>query len=202
MFLMLICCIQISSLPNQVCSQDQENSEAALLDYLSGQHTRKQLEFTGKQDEDFRKIQEEYTRAWKGVYADFPELKDKSLPAKAREELTRKLNLQVEKIRRKFGRKAKGLLVPRQFELIHSLKFQQTVKAYGFAYAVSNSPFADQLKTTEQQKNELASIRQETQKLIEEKISELKAKAKKEMLRVLDAKQRRSVTAMEDEFKN
>ncbi len=166
-------------------------ANSPLIDYLAGQHTRKQLEFTDKQNQEFKEIQKEYSKAFQAMYADFPELKNKDLPREARNELNRKVRLASQKLRKEFSEKVKETLVPHQIEMVSTLKFKQTVQAFGFAYAVSNGPFAEELKTTAEQKKALAKIRQDTQKAIREKTEELKAESKKKMLKVFDAKQRK-----------
>ncbi len=83
--------------------------------------------------------------------------------------------------------------------MISTLKFKQMVQMRGFTHAVSNAPFSDQLETSDKQKKELAKIRLETQKGIQKKIAEMNADAKKRMLKVFDAKQRKKLKEIEGE---
>ena len=180
-------------------SQDQDSGISSLMDYLSGKHNRKLLEFSEKQESEFGRLQKEYAEAYQELNADFLELRNNKIPSKAREELTRKVRLEGQKLRTQFGKELKDLLVPRQFELISSLKFKQVIESYGFAYAVSNPPYANRLKTTAEQKKELAIIHRDTQKVIQEKIKELKAEAEKKMIKVFDSKQRKLLRSMQGE---
>ncbi len=169
------------------------NANAELIDYLAQENTRKQLEFTDKQTKEYKELQKQYGKAYQKMYAEYPELKKKDLPKEARKELNRKVQLAGQKLRKEFSEKVRDTLVPHQVSMVSSLRFKQTVQMFGFSHAVSNSPFATELKVTDKQKKELAEIKKATEAAIRKKMAEMKAAAKAKMLKVLDAKQRKKL---------
>ena len=175
------------------------NSNAELIDYLSSDQMRKQLEFSEAQNKEFKSLQKEYSKAFKDLYAKFPELKQKDLPSVARKELNKRVHLAGQKLRKEFSEKVRENLIPQQVKMVSTLRFKQAVQMFGFSHAITQAPFGSELKTTDKQKKEIAKIKKEANEAIQKKIAEMKAEAKEKMLKVLDRKQREKIKELEGE---
>ena len=175
---------------------------AELIDYLASENIRKQLEFSDEQNKEYKQLQKEYGQEIKDLYVDLGEqLKQKNLPSAAQKALNEKVRLAGQKLKKEFSEKIKERLIPQQVSLIQSLRFKQSIQMFGFSHAISNKPFAEELKTTEAQKKELAKIKKEANEEIQKMMAEIRAKAKGKMLKVLDKDQRKKIKELEGDDK-
>lgn len=175
------------------------NPNQPLLDLLGSDYYRNQLDFSDDQANEFKKFQQEYGKAIQDVYSKYPELKKKDLPREERKVLNQKVSIEAKKLKTEFSDKIRDTLVPRQLSLIESMKFNQKVQFFGFSKAISDGPFAEDLETTDKQKEELAKIKTEAEAEIKKVMAEMRAKAKAKMMKVLTSKQKKRVEELEGE---
>lgn len=181
-------------------------SDIKLIDYLSSDYMRKQVDFSDEQNENFVKMQNEYRKELQSITKNYPELYKKDLPKDDRKVLIKKLQEEQTKLRKKFSDEAEEILVPHQMTMIKSMRFKQSVQLLGLPQTITRDPFQDDFDTTDKQKKELLEIQTESQKAIQQKVLEMqnemakmRADAKKKMLKVLNSKQKKLLEELEGE---
>lgn len=168
-----------------------------LVDYLASPKIQEQIELSREQKEQFNSIRKKLATGYTSIGKKYHQRTDMKASKKVREEANRKFNEEVKELRTEMEEEVKETLVPHQVNLIKQLKFKMLSKIYGFSHAVSNAPFGETLKTTDEQKKELAKIKMETEKAIQEKIAEMRAAGKEKMLKALNKNQRTKIKELE-----
>lgn len=177
-----------------------------MIDYLGSDYMRKQVDFSDDQNDEFMNLRKEYMKQLQSTSKNYPELYKKDLPVEDRKVIIKKLQADQTKLRKKFSEEVEELLVPHQMTMIKSMRFRQSVQMMGLTQTITNAPFQEDFETSEKQKKELAQIRGEAQKAIQQKMLEMqkevekmRADAKKKMLKLLTEKQQKLLNELEGE---
>ena len=170
---------------------------SSLIDALRSQRVQKQIDFTADQKKHLDEIRKGLTIAYSKLRKKYPELNDRTVPAEVRKSVQKDINNQYKILREKAEAEFKETLLPHQLKLIRQLKFNEAVQRYGFSWTVSNKPFNEELKTTDEQKKILSQIKQETESAIQKKIAEMRKAAKEKMLKALDRSQKETIKRLE-----
>lgn len=182
---------------NGVVYQNFSPANQPLVDYLASPKIQEQIELSHEQKEQFNSIRKKLNEGYTSIGKKYHQRTDVKASKKVREEANKKFNEEVKELRSEMEEEVKETLVPHQVNLIEQLKFKMLSKMHGFAYAVSNAPFGETLKTTDEQKKELAKIKMETEKAIQEKIAEMRVAGKEKMLKALNKNQRKKIKELE-----
>lgn len=172
-----------------------------LVYLLANPNYQTELELSEEQRDLVRDLSKRLREGYAKVYAEFPELRDPKLDSKKRMELNQRLQARYKELQNEIDMEMKDILVPTQLEAIGKLQFNQSVQYYGFSATVSNAPFKEQLRTTDDQAKKLKKIRDETEQEILKLIEEKRKAAKARMLKVFSAEQRKKLKDLEGQTK-
>ncbi len=170
-----------------------------LVDYLASPKVQEQIDLSSEQKNQFTAIRKKLQEGYAELNKRYHQRTDVKASKKIREEMTQEFQKKIKKLRLELEEEVKETLVPHQVNLIQRMKFKKAVQIFGFTHAVSNAPFNEEIKTTEEQKKKLAKIKMETEKAIQEKIAEMRIAGKEKMLKALDTNQRKKIKELEGE---
>ena len=169
-----------------------------LIDYVDSDFVQDQLRFTESQNKRFEKLRKEYQKAYAKTYSDTQEPRDRNTFGDSDPVTNKWVYLAQKKLREEFSEQIRQMLTPRQLAMVRTLIFYSSIRSNGLAQALSGAPFDNDLGITEPQKKELVRIRNEAQAAMNKKMEEMKANAKREMLKVLNVQQRNTLKEIEE----
>ena len=182
---------------NRMVFESYSPANQPLVDYLASPKVQEQIDLSSEQKNQFTAIRKKLQEGSAKLNKRYHQRTDVKASKKVRDAMTQEFQKAMKKLRLELEEEVKETLVPHQVNLIQRMKFKKAVQIFGFTHAVSNAPFKEEIKTTEEQKKELAKIKIETEAAIQEKIAEMRKSGKEKMLKALDKNQRKKIKELE-----
>lgn len=170
-----------------------------LIDFLASQQIQSQIEFSPEQQAQFKDFQKKLQSEYAAIRKEFPGLEKKETSAADRRKMNRSVYLKFQEVKKEMSKELEESLVPQQLSIVKQLKFKQSVQSFGFTWALTNSPFKEDVDLSTKQQQEIQKIKRETEAAIQKKMIEMRAEAKKKMLKLLDQKQVKKIKELEGE---
>jgi len=171
-----------------------------IANLLQTQEVQSELELNDDQLEKLRAMGDEVRNQirdeMQGAFQGMRDMTDEERQAKFEE-----IRAKVDVMRKDGEAKVQKLLLPHQWDRLKQLDLQQRIQQGG-ANALTEGELADTLGLTDAQKEQLKQKSEEVQKSLQDKISQLRADARNQLLDVLTSEQRAKLqTMMGDQFK-
>lgn len=164
-----------------------KNGDFELMHLLRNQSIRDEIELVESQYEKMRKRNEQIQAELKELSQSLMKAKDGAFKFDS-EALKKIVERQAE-----FQKNAKAdleeMLLPHQIKRLRQVALQDQMNRFGTAEALSTGVLAEALELTDEQKESLKEKSKEIEERVRKEIAKIRAEAKQELYKVLDAKQ-------------
>ncbi|MGI9517643.1 MAG: hypothetical protein ACR2NP_11390 [Pirellulaceae bacterium] len=153
---------------------------------LNDELVQAELELVDDQIDELKQIQEEAGRMMRDL---FSQLQD--VPREERRERMREMQEELQGELAQFQEQANEVLLPHQRDRLKQLQFQSSGRNRGAGSALQNDELLEQLGISDSQKEELDEAVAKAREEVREKYADLIREAEEDILKVLDADQRK-----------
>ena len=162
---------------------------------LMSEEVRQEVNLSEEQQQELRAMGEEtrneMRERMRTLWEGYREMSEEERNA-AREDM----RAEMEEMRVEVESRVKKVLKPEQFDRLRQIELQQEVSRRGSSEALSQGRVAEELGITDEQREQLQAKAAEVQQKLNEKIQQLRADAREEILGVLTAEQRAKYDAL------
>ena len=153
---------------------------------LTDEKVQQELELVDDQIEELRGIQQEAGQMMRDMFSQL-----EGVPREERRERMRELQEELQENLADIQERANEVLLPHQQDRLKQLQFQSSGRNQGAGGTFQNEELLEQLGVTDAQKEELEAAAARAREELQEKYAELVRDAEEEILKVLDAEQRK-----------
>jgi Spy/CpxP family protein refolding chaperone len=157
------------------------NNQYALL---ADSRVQEELELVDEQIRELEQIQQEVMQTMRDM---FSEMQDQG----GGRDAFRNVREKIQERMKPFESRFKEVLLPHQMDRLKQLSYQSAGRGQGAGGALSNEALLDELEVTEEQREELQKAMEEARDKIQKELVKLQRDAEENILKVLDAEQRK-----------